>query len=207
LRWSRLFPHFAGLLVERALVTTEAVHIQVRRTSRTARCPACGRCSGRVHSRYVRRVVDEPIGGRPVEIHLGIRRFRCSTPSCPRRTFAEQAPRLAAPYARHSVPLRATWQHIGLALGGRAGERLCRNLHRPSSRMTLLRLVHALPLPTPETPRVLGVDDWALRRGRTYGTILVAHERHQVLDLLPDRTDGTLAAWPACPSRRRDPHA
>src|SRR5919199_1259245 len=96
---------------------------------------------------------------------------------------------------RHSVPLRATWQHIGLALGGRAGERLCRHLHRPSSRMTLLRLVHALPLPTPETPRVLGVDDWAVRRGRTYGTILVAHERHQVVDLLPDRTDGTLAAW------------
>jgi transposase len=61
--------------------------------------------------------------------------------------------------------------------------------------MTLLRLIHALPLPTPETPRVLGVDDWALRRGRTYGTILVAHERHQVLDLLPDRTDETLAAW------------
>ena len=61
--------------------------------------------------------------------------------------------------------------------------------------MTLLRLVHALPLPTPETPRVLGVDDWALRRGRTYGTILVAHERQQVLDLLPDRTDETLAAW------------
>jgi Transposase len=103
--------------------------------------------------------------------------------------------RLVAPRARHSVPLRATWQQISLALGGRAGERLCRNLHRPSSRMTLLRLVHALPLPTPETPRVLGVDDWALRKGRSYGTILVAHVRHQVLDLLPDRTDGTLAAW------------
>src|SRR5207244_8015448 len=88
--WSRLFPHFAGLQVERVLVTAEAVHVQVRRKARTAPCPGCGRRSRRVHSHYTRRIADEPLGGRPVEIQLQIRRFRCATRTCPRRTFAEQ---------------------------------------------------------------------------------------------------------------------
>ena len=54
--------------------------------------------------------------------------------------------------------------------------------------MTLLRLVRALPLPKGASPRILGVDDWARKRGRTYGTILVDQERHTVIDLLPERT-------------------
>jgi transposase len=61
--------------------------------------------------------------------------------------------------------------------------------------MTLLRLVHTLPLAEVPTPRVLGVDDWARQRGRTYGTIVVDQERHRVIDLLPDRTAETLATW------------
>jgi transposase len=146
------------------------VHVEVRRTAAMATCPRCGRRSRRVHSRYTRRLIDEPIG-HPLLIHLLVRRFVCRNRRCPKRTFAEQAPRLAARYARRTVPLRTTLQEIGLALGGRPGARLSARLHRPVSRMTLLRLVHALPLPQDPSPRVVGVDDWARQRGRTYGTI------------------------------------
>jgi transposase len=191
----RLFRHFVGLAVERVLLDDGALTFIVRRTSAMATCPSCRRRSRRVHSRYERHLRDEPIGGRDVTICWHIRRFRCANRRCARRTFAEQAPGLARRYARCSEPLRATWQQIGLALGGRAGERLCRGLRRPGSRMTLLRLLHALPLPAFDTPRVLGVDDWAFRKGKTYGTILVDHEQRQVVDLLPDRTAATLAAW------------
>jgi transposase len=173
----------------------DRIHLETRRTAATARCPACGRRSRRVHSRYTRRIQDEPIGGRPVVVHLRVRRFICQRRSCPKRTFAEQPSALARRYARRSALLSETLERVGVALGGRPGARLSAALRRPVSRTTLLRLVRALPLPAASSPRVLGVDDWARKRGRTYGTILVDQERHVVVDLLPERTAEALAGW------------
>jgi transposase len=86
----RLFPHLAGLCVERVLELDGVIHVEVRRAAATARCPQCGRRSRRVHSRYTRRLVDEPVG-RAMVIHLRVRRFLCPNRRCPKKTFAEQA--------------------------------------------------------------------------------------------------------------------
>ena len=195
MRWSRLFPHFAGLLVERVLVTADTIHVQARRSRRTAACPACGRRSARVHSRYTRRIADEPVGGRPVEIHLQIRRFRCGTRTWPRQTFAEQAPSLVGRRARRTMPLLRFLEDVGLTIGGRPGARFAGRHAIAVSRMTLIRLVRARPLPTTSAPRVLGVDDFALRRHRRYGTVLVDVVGSKIVDLLPDRTAASLTTW------------
>jgi transposase len=175
-----------------------SLRIAARGTRPGGRCPDCGRASRAVHSRYRRRPADLPALGRTVGVELRVRRFYCRDAACARRTFAERLPELLGPRARRTGRLAEAQGRVGVALGGEAGARLLQRLAMPASADTVLRLVRGLPPPEPEPARVVGVDDWALREGRTYATIVVDLERRRVLDLLPDRAAETLADWLRC---------
>lgn len=197
-----------GFRIEGVALNGTTAVIEASSLQSAAQCPRCRTDSSRIHSRYLRFPRDLPCGASAIRLKLHVRRFLCDNRLCPQRTFAERLPDFLPARAQRTGRFTQALEVLGFSLGGAAGSRAARRLRFSSSRDTLLRVVRASPLPVLEPPRVLGIDDFALRKGHVYGTIFVDLQQHRPVDLVPERTSEMLEGWllehPGCEIIARD---
>lgn len=192
---STVLPFGGDLRLVRATVFPDHILLLVESSACSALCPLCSVPSQRVQSRYARSLADLPIQGKPARVKLRVRRFVCSNALCARKIFCKRLPEFAPAYARFTNRLSDSLRAIGFALGGQAGSRLAGKLAMPASGDTLIHLVRTAPPPDVAPARVVGIDDWAIRRGQNYGTIVVDLEQRRPIDLLKGRESATVSSW------------
>lgn len=184
-----------GFAVDEIRIGKSVISVSAEAVAECCSCPRCHRRSHRVHSRYVRTLKDLPVAGRRLRVTLTVRKWFCDNKRCRQRVFCERLPGFLDSYARSTRRMNEALCGIGHFTGAEAGARLAKLLSMPASGDTILRRLHRSGNAAITAPRVIGVDDWAYRKGQTYGTIICDLERRCPIDLFPGRTSESLASW------------
>ena len=189
-----VFSGLSALVLEDVEDAGDVICVRARTRHGAVTCPGCGAGTARVHE-YRERTAAVPADGRRVLVRVRIRRMRCPALDCQVQTFREQVPGVQERYQRRISRLTAQVSAVARELAGRAPARLLPALGIMFSRHTALRVLLKIPLPGMTVPRVPGIDDFALRRGLVYATVLIDAETGRRVDVVPGRTADIAAKW------------
>lgn len=190
-----VFSGLSALVVEDVGEAGGVIRVRARTRGGAVACPACGTATQRLHAYHERTATDVPVDGRQVVVDVRVRRLRCLMAGCPRKTFREQVPGVLERHQRRTTRLNAQVNAAVRELAGRASARLLPVLGIDLTRWSALRALLRIPLPEQVTPRVLGIDDFALRRSRAYATIIIDADTGRRIDVLPSRTSDPVKEW------------
>ncbi len=184
-----------GFVIDTVEEETDRITVEAHSTAVCGVCPCCGKTSRALHGWHQRAPQDLPSVEQGIDLHLMVRRFRCVHPECPQKTFVERFPGWLAVHARRTERLTQRLRTVAFEVGGEAGRRILRCFQILTSGDTLIRIMRRTVPVQVDNVRIIGIDDWALKKGRDYGTLIIDLEKHQVVDVLLERTAQVVHDW------------
>ena len=182
------------LIINNIDYSCSIVKIYASIKTKRSKCPICEKYSNKVHDHYTRTISDLPVFQNKTTIILKTRKFKCQNSQCKRKVFSEQTPYILR-YSRRTKRVSKILDSLSIELTGKLGSMLSKQLLIPVSSSSITRIVHKQQLPPIIQPMVLGVDDFAYRKGINYGTILIDMETSKPIDILPSREGKDLKKW------------
>lgn len=173
----------------------QSIDVELLSTQAESICPVCLKKSGRIHSRYSRRLIDLPILGQTLQLLLFSRKFFCDNTKCSRKIFTERYSSLIKSYARRTDRLEEILIAVAFSSNAQTDSKLSRKMGFYVSRDTILRIIRKQPIKTNHGAEIVGVDDWAYRKNHTYGTIVCDQETGKPIDLFAGRESTDFAKW------------
>ncbi len=190
-----LLPLPEGLEIVTIRATEQEVHIRVVSNRLSCACPRCSKPSCAIHSYYRRKPLELPCAGQVIRLELSVKKFFCQEKECTQKIFAERLPAFLEPSSRLTTRLRTIVQAIVGAFNAKAGARLGTQLGIQLSRTTFLRSLQQIKISPVGQVEHVGIDDFAWKRGKRYGTVIVDLDSHCIIDLLPDRETESVKKW------------
>ena len=183
------------LEIRDVIVEPNSIHLLVQCCNDHGVCPYCGAVSHKVHSKYCRIIVDLPILGKNVTIHMKSRKFFCPNEECKKKTFAEQPGNEVFRYRRRTRRCEILVVKHGIYCSSNKAKALINTMGVPLCNTTVLRDIHRMSIDEYNSVENIGVDDWAFRKGVTYGSIIINLDTGLVIDLLGERNQDSFETW------------
>ena len=184
-----------GVVFYDSVISDNLILLSARLKGKTAKCTCCGKRSKSVHSSYTRKLTDLSAVGRAVKILLKVRKFRCRYSNCTQTVFSEQHLPLTRKYSRLTDRTNRYLQKLLIEVSSRKGEYISDLFSIKQSSSTCLRIVKSIEMPEYQELTTIGIDDWAYRKGKSYGTIIVNALNHRPVELLKSRDKEEVADW------------
>ena len=188
------FPEY--IRVTATTVSDACVSISIKSQTHTSACPLCGQISHHYHSTYVRSIQDLPVLGKQTRLNVTAYRYYCEKQECKQKVFAEELGGFAGFYRRMTERLEALVSAIALNTSCEGASMICKQMGVTVSGDTVIKiLLRNAENVTPICGSLVGIDDWAYKKGHTYGTIICDGSTHKPVALLDGRDGRELKEW------------
>ena len=182
--------------IDQKYIINEKIEITAKSITHQAVCPACGKLSGSYHSTYKRKVEDLPLLGNNVLISVTAYRYYCENVNCPQKVFAEELEGFAGWFRRKTERLENLITSIALNTNCEGCSRICKAMGIDISGDYVINMLKKrFGGQTSECGEIIGVDDWAYKKGHTYGTVICDGDTHKPVALLDGRDGASLKEW------------